>query len=92
MVREYNARFYDSRISIFLSVDPHAERYPSWSPYSFVFNNPLIFIDPDGRDPIYAKNFWGRTKLIGDDGKDGEQSYLVSGVVKREYCYNLIEL
>ena len=33
-------------------MDPHAERYPSWSPYSYTFNNPIIFTDPDGRDPI----------------------------------------
>jgi hypothetical protein len=33
-------------------VDPHAERYPSWSPYHYVHNNPLIHIDPDGRDAI----------------------------------------
>lgn len=30
---------------------PEAARMPSWSPYTFVFNNPLNFIDPDGRIP-----------------------------------------
>lgn len=34
-----------------LSTDPLAADLSSWSPYSFVLNNPVMFIDPDGRFP-----------------------------------------
>ena len=46
----YGARYYDPKISVWLSVDPLAAKYPSWSPYTFVMNNPILFIDPDGRE------------------------------------------
>ncbi len=48
----YGARYYDPRISLWIGVDPHAERYPSWTPYNYVYNNPINGIDPDGRDGI----------------------------------------
>ncbi|MFP9117682.1 RHS repeat-associated core domain-containing protein [Flavobacterium sp. RNTU_13] len=46
----YSARYYDPKLSIFISVDPLAEKYPSWSPYNFCMNNPIYFIDPDERE------------------------------------------
>ena len=50
----YGARYYDPRSSIWLSVDPLAEKYPGWSPYIFCANNPLLYIDPDGQEIIVA--------------------------------------
>ena len=37
---------------MWMSPDPLSEEFPSYSPYSYCFNNPLKFIDPDGREPI----------------------------------------
>lgn len=34
------------------SPDPLSEEFPSWTPYNFAFNNPLKFVDPDGRAPF----------------------------------------
>jgi hypothetical protein len=35
--------------SRFLTVDPLCEEHYSWSPYAYVLNNPMRYIDPDGR-------------------------------------------
>ena len=46
----FGARYYDSGLSIWLSVDPMSDKYPSMSPYNYCMNNPIIIIDPDGKD------------------------------------------
>jgi RHS repeat-associated protein len=47
----YGARYYDPKFSFWLSVDPLADipENVSFSPYIYVWNNPLRNIDPDGR-------------------------------------------
>lgn len=46
----FGARYYDSWRGQWLSVDPMASKYPSWSPYNYVMNNPVIVVDPTGMD------------------------------------------
>ena len=43
------ARYYNPSISRWLSVDPLAEKYTSFSPYNFTLNNPVRLVDFDGR-------------------------------------------
>ncbi len=61
---QFKFREYDTRIARFWSVDPHASKYPSISPYASVNNNPIIYIDPDGRDYIVAINHTTKTVTI----------------------------
>ena len=35
-----------------MSIDPHCEKYYSISPYAYCMNNPVKYIDPNGKDAV----------------------------------------
>src|SRR5690554_2355978 len=45
----YGARYLNPKWSMWLGVDPLAEKYPSYSSYNYTLNNPINLVDPDGR-------------------------------------------
>ena len=54
---DYGARFYDPAIARWNVIDPMSERYLAWNPYNYVGNNPMKYVDPNGKspeDPIVA--------------------------------------
>ena len=46
----FGSRYYSSDLSIWLSVDPMARKYPSLSPYVYCADNPVKLVDPDGEE------------------------------------------
>ena len=52
LIRRFGARYYSSDLSIWLSVDPMSDKYPSLSPYTYCANNPIKLVDPNGEDIV----------------------------------------
>ncbi len=44
----FGSRYYSSDLSIWLSVDPMSDKYPSLSPYTYCADNPVRVVDPNG--------------------------------------------
>ncbi len=55
----FDARYYDSDLGKFTSVDPVKDE----PPYSYVYNNPLIYTDPAGTEALLEKGVYYTEEL-----------------------------
>ena len=69
----FGSRYYSSDLSIWLSVDPISDKYPSLSPYTYCANNPIKMVDPNGEEIGDFYNEYGR--YLGSDGIDDHRIY-----------------
>ena len=70
---DYGARLYDSLLPRWTTQDPLAEKYYSTSPYVFCNNNPVNFVDPDGRDIYRYDDKSGTFHLYQETNDDFDQ-------------------
>jgi RHS repeat-associated protein len=86
---DYGARYYDACLGRFLGVDPLAEKYPSWTAYHYVHNNPLRYDDPTGmsaNDKIDVNKQTGNITVTPAAGND-EVRLVNDGKVENSYIY-----
>jgi RHS repeat-associated protein len=46
---DFGARIHDARLGRWMSVDEVRFLQPGWTPYRYCFNNPMGYVDPDGK-------------------------------------------
>jgi RHS repeat-associated protein len=57
---DFGARNLDGDLGVWGALDPLANKYPDYSPYNFTANNPILYIDPNGKE-VY---------IYGEDAKE----------------------
>ena len=90
----FGARYYDSRIGRWLSVDLLMNKYIFISPYSYTLNNPLIFTDPTG---LWIPKYDSETKTIkvwAEKDDNLQDLYSQIGLKKEEFAkkYNINDI
>ena len=60
----FGSRYYSSDLSIWLSVDPMSDKYPSLSPYVYCADNPVKLVDPNGEEIYVGDDYYYRNGYL----------------------------
>jgi len=79
----YGARYYDPKVSVWLSVDPKDYAFPNVTPYSFNMSNPIMMIDPGGDSTIVVSLGKGKYEVRQAETKSGDRGVYVATFDKK---------
>ncbi len=88
----FGARYMDHELmTMWLSVDPMADKYPSISPYVYCAWNPVRLVDPNGKEVMENEDEWkyntttGLLSHVSDKGGNDQQTvHCVSNIGNQE--------
>ena len=75
----YGARYYDPKISLWISTDPLEKESPNQTTYAYCVGNPIKHIDPDGLSTWVVAEGKGKYKVIGGDLNDKDFNIYLYG-------------
>ena len=85
----FGARYYDSEVSVWLSVDPLASGFPGISAYAYCYNSPTMYVDPWGLAATeYRDKETGDLIRDVDDGIDQVVDVDKNQFINREASFN----
>ncbi len=64
---DYGARMYDPSRGQWTTMDPISELCRKYTPYNYAYNNPLRYIDPDGKWAKACEDMWRNWELPGEN-------------------------